>query len=543
MQESFEKLTESYFAYLAKSFPVMCASDEFHFLPRAAAASRYYDRMEDMDGASIEEHISALRDFRKKFALVANEEDDLEKSIDLELLTSSIAGILIELDENRTWLYNPLLYLKIACIGIDHALTKPADSRRETVERTLARLEAVPGLLRNARKNLRVVPGTYHQAALAMFSDCQSYLRETERGLDKEDAARLSGAFGKVRSALAVFGTSLLSLFVAPDRDFAVSGFEATLRDRFGSVRNLSEIFEIANDEWFENLEELGKIQRDISPDKSWRELYHGWSPEEAGAADTIALYTGEMERLQGFFKSSGFGGVTGQGMPVVCATPAYLQSVRSSASFSAAFTRDGREKDFFFITTQGERQRGRQSGALLRKRLHREYKFLTAHETFPGHYLLDSTRRMLQNPVRSQIESPLFYEGWAYYVESLLTEYGYADRPMDRLIDHKRRLWRAARCMIDIGLNTGRLVREDAVRLLMTAGFSQDEAVHQVDRYRLNPGYQLCYSLGRFEILEIRKVYGSRIGHEGFHRFLLHCGQLPFHLVEKRLAFENARA
>jgi hypothetical protein len=26
----------------------------------------------------------------------------------------------------------------------------------------------------------------------------------------------------------------------------------------------------------------------------------------------------------------------------------------------------------------------------------------------------------MLDNPVRSQIESPLFYEGWAYYVESL---------------------------------------------------------------------------------------------------------------------------
>ena len=83
----------------------------------------------------------------------------------------------------------------------------------------------------------------------------------------------------------------------------------------------------------------------------------------------------------------------------------------------------------------------------------------------------------MLENPVRSQIESPLFYEGWAYYVESLLTEYGYAEHPMDRLVDRKRRLWRAARCQIDIGLNSERLVPDDAIRLLTTAGFSPEEA------------------------------------------------------------------
>jgi uncharacterized protein (DUF885 family) len=142
----------------------------------------------------------------------------------------------------------------------------------------------------------------------------------------------------------------------------------------------------------------------------------------------------------------------------------------------------------------------------------------------------------MIQNPVRSQIESPLFYEGWAYYVESLLTEFGYADQPMDRLVDCKRRLWRAARCQIDVGLNTQRLVPGDAIRLLTTAGFSPEEASAQVDRFRLNPGYQLCYSLGRFEILRLRDAYAGPMGHERFHRLLLEGGELPFHLIEKRL-------
>ncbi|MFH2218220.1 MAG: hypothetical protein ABII68_00995 [Pseudomonadota bacterium] len=30
----------------------MCASDEFHFLPRVESASRYYDRLDDLDASA-----------------------------------------------------------------------------------------------------------------------------------------------------------------------------------------------------------------------------------------------------------------------------------------------------------------------------------------------------------------------------------------------------------------------------------------------------------------------------------------------------------
>ena len=192
MPESQRKLTESYFDYLAKRFPVMCASDEFHFLPRAAAASRYYDRMESLDPGFIEECIFTLREFGKNFDLLAAGENDLERHIDLELLKSSIAGILIELEENRLWRHNPLLYLKIAFIGLDHAISKPAGSNKERIDRTLARLCAIPGLLQQAAGNVDRVPETFHQAALAMLNDCGRYLHETAQGLTAEDAGRLS---------------------------------------------------------------------------------------------------------------------------------------------------------------------------------------------------------------------------------------------------------------------------------------------------------------------------------------------------------------
>ena len=224
-----------------------------------------------------------------------------------------------------------------------------------------------------------------------------------------------------------------------------------------------------------------------------------------------------------------------------LCETPTYLRSVRSAASFGAALRADTGEKDLFYITTQPPQKHGGEAGDLLRRRLHREYRFLSAHETIPGHHLLDGVRRGLRNPVRRQIESPLFYEGWAYYAESLLGDYGYVNSPIESLVDSKRRLWRAARCQIDVGLPTGRLARGDAVDLLTTAGFSPQEANAQIDRFRLNPGYQLCYTLGRHEIMRLRQIFGFRMGRDEFHRALLEGGERPFHLIEKALEAEYA--
>jgi hypothetical protein len=264
--------------------------------------------------------------------------------------------------------------------------------------------------------------------------------------------------------------------------------------------------------------------------------------PADLYELDTIELYHLEAERLQAFFRDQGFPEVKGAPFPKVQETPIYLKSVRGSASFAAGFTTDRREKDFFYITTVLPQARSGEAGDLLRKRLHREYKFLSAHETFPGHFLLDFTRRNLTNHVRAQIESPLFYEGWAYYVESLLTEYGYVHQPLDSLIDLKRRLWRAARCQIDIGLSEGFLTRNDALGLLTSAGFSREEAGNQVDRFRLNPGYQLCYTVGRHEFTRLRKEYGRQLGRDVFHQEVLNGGELPFHLIEKRLAELSAK-
>ena len=537
LAESVADLASDYFRCMAERFPVMCASDEFPFLPRAGDACHYFDRLDDLGANAIEESIQLLKGFQRRLSRLAAPEDDLEVGSDIALLEGNLAGALIELERTRSWRRNPLIYLKIAFIGLDHALTKPASCAEEVEERTAARLDAIPRLLRQARSNLEAIPATHHRAALLMLADCRSYLAE----LSESSPKVLRIGLERVHTALKELEVFLLADLPLRDHEFEGPSVAATLREHFGSLRSLSEVFEIAVEEWQDNLNALQKLQLRIDPGKTWVELYHDYLPEEIGKLDTITLYRVETERLQRFFQGHGFPEAGGAPSPAIRETPAYLKTVRSSASFAAAFTTERRERDFFYVTTLLPARHSEEAGELLRKRLHREYRFLSAHETFPGHHLLDFTRRNLKNRIRAQIESPLFYEGWAYYVESLLSECGYVDHPLDQLVDYKRRLWRAARCQIDVGLANGMLDAGRALDLLTATGFSHEEARNQVSRFRLNPGYQLCYSLGRYELVRLRNVYGGRLKRDRFHREILQGGELPFHLLEKRLASLNA--
>jgi len=547
MSDPIIKLAEPYFDFMAQRFPVMCASDEFHFIPRAQNAKHYYDRLDNLEADAISETITILQHFQKEFYQQTHRETDLENLIDLQMLMASVAGVLIALDKNRIWRSNPLFYLKIAFIGLDHALSKPASDSKEHTHRVLSRLCAVPGLLHQGIKNISRMPETFFRAAVEMVDDCRQYLHEILTSRTDPDSRNLSGrmtdGIENAGVALDQFKAFLLAATPIPDRRLGVQSFESSLKEHFLSIRDVDEIFQIAVEEWHHDLEQLQKLRLKIDPEKSWQELYHAFRPSDIEKMDTFSLYRREIDNMINFFSRHGV--VTGDlnASLEFSETPTYLKSVRSAASFSAAFSDDDREKSIFYISPNLSRKTDKISESRLKHRLHREYKFLTAHETVPGHHFLDTVRRRLDNPVRRQIESPLFYEGWAFYAETLLTDFRYVHHPIEFLVDYKRRLWRSARCQIDVGLPSGFLNHEKAVTLLSTIGFSETEAVRQINRFQLNPGYQLCYSLGHYEIKQLKKGYESRMGTEQFHKNLLNGGELPFHLIEKRFkALENAR-
>jgi hypothetical protein len=365
-----------------------------------------------------------------------------------------------------------------------------------------------------------------------MIDDCVAFLDEIAS--QTVDQKRIAGALEGAFDSLAAFRRHMENSVLPRDSDSTNEALlEKTLRDHFRFHGTISEVFRIARGQWDDNLRLLGEIERQSDSGLTWQEMYSSPMTGELDTKDTLGLYREENRRLRNFFNSQGFSESEVDAPLHIIPTPLYLLSVRGSASFSAAFSRDPREESLFYITTKLP---DKQTAGRLRARLHREYRFLTAHETFPGHHLLDHTRRNIANPVRRQIELPLFYEGWASYAESLLLEYGYATAPLERLVLHKRNLWRAARCLVDVGLTAGFMDSTESQKLLESAGFSPQEAASQIRRFRLKPGYQLCYSLGSYEILKLRKSCDTLLTHDHFHRLLLEGGELPFSLIGAKL-------
>jgi uncharacterized protein (DUF885 family) len=238
-------------------------------------------------------------------------------------------------------------------------------------------------------------------------------------------------------------------------------------------------------------------------------------------------MYSEEVEKLRRFFHSQDVVSFPRGEKVTILKTPAYLRSLRATASYKAPLTGDAKGQGIFYITP------GKEDLAMIS----RHCPYLSAHETYPGHHILDHLRIHHVNPIRRQIESPLFYEGWACYAEQFLDELGYITDPRQKLIGLTRQLWRILRAVLDIQLHTGKMSLFQAAGEIQALGFSQARSQRQVRRFCLTPGYQSCYFLGTYEIIGLRKRFSSPMGLRNFHDALLGGGEIPFYLVERRLS------
>jgi hypothetical protein len=533
-QASIAKLAKKYFDFLGRTFPVMCSSDEFHWLPRAEASSAFPDQLEDLSPQSVAGVCSTVRSLADDLSRLP-EGDCPEADMDREMLLASCQGLLIELEEQPSWRSSPQLYLSIVFLGLDQALNGPLPEGADRTDCMRSRISQASRLLGQARANLDRIPESHCTAAISMVRDCRAFLQELGSSSGRGRPPLFQKDLEALDCQLDSFAGFLHSTTPVSDQSLGAGSLERTLRDHFRCRGSLEDIGQLAESERRDALVSLATLQKRLDPSRTWLELVRSPLPGQEPLHHSWTVYKREVQSLQGFFSGSVFEVDSKEAPLRLARTPTYLKSLRSSASFSSAL-HAGQPSCFFLeLDTRAKPP----NGSLLpaKSSMNRESPFLTAHETIPGHHCLDANRRRLMNPVRRQIESPLFYEGWATYAESLLLERGYLHGPLNLLVHEKRRLWRAVRCLIDLRGHTGELDREQSADLLVEAGFSREAALRQVDRYRLKPGYQLCYTLGCHELRKLKNSYARRLGEDGFHSAVLGSGQLPFHLLEKQLA------
>ena len=158
-------------------------------------------------------------------------------------------------------------------------------------------------------------------------------------------------------------------------------------------------------------------------------------------------------------------------------------------------------------------------------------------HELIPGHLLqIPLQAQARPHPLRLRYAAA-FFEGWAIYAERLAGELGaYADDPLAELGALQWRLFRTARIIADIGLNSrGWSAQRARATLAELQGFpaafiSFDE---DISRMAQSPGRVAAEGLGALEFVRLREAARARAGAQfditRFHRSMLLGGAWPF--------------
>jgi uncharacterized protein (DUF885 family) len=162
-------------------------------------------------------------------------------------------------------------------------------------------------------------------------------------------------------------------------------------------------------------------------------------------------------------------------------------------------------------------------------------------HETYCGHHVQGLYQLHNSNSFRRTSSISIFSEGWGLYVERLMQENGFFPNEKIHLRNLQLRLWRIARVIWDVGMNSGKLSYEQAVTLLVErVGFQRWAAELEVDYAAEHPGYQLGYFMGYSGIVKMREdfkqIRGEKFTLSDFHERLLKVGCMPPKLMREGL-------
>jgi uncharacterized protein (DUF885 family) len=282
---------------------------------------------------------------------------------------------------------------------------------------------------------------------------------------------------------------------------------------------------------------ELERVARALSPGEPWIDLLDRLRGQHPAAGDLVGAYRDAMRRAQAFVRERALVTLPDGDLDVM-ATPAFLAPVIPFAAYQPPGAFAAHRAGRFYVTEPG-------SEAALRDHSHWEIPVTALHEGWPGHHLQFSVAVALDRPVRRIVATPVTVEGWALYCEEMMAEQGFLAAPEERFFQRVALLFRALRIVLDTGMHTQAVTREQAVTLLIDRlHMDRAHAESEVRRYAAAPAYQLAYAVGRRELCGLRADYQRAAGADfdlrTFHDRVLAYGGLPVSLIRWGLALDE---
>jgi len=516
---------------------------KYHFDPAAASAAGLVaqdSRLGSFDAETTREHLAALRSLTG--AVEELEPEELNEEIDRTALLGEMRSTVFRFEYERPNIRNPGFWLSHLLQGLYTLLTRQGPDLGSRVPAVMARLQAAPAFLATARDTIDEPPSVFVDTALSMLGGGGQLVAEMVAvfaGVAPDLANQLKTAGQATLEALVAFGAALRDeIEPAPDpHAFAIGEeqFSRRLHHEHALMAGAPELWRYGVHLQEEVTQQIVDIARKLDS-KPWRELVDQLRNETPPADDLLGAYQRELDRAHDFVVERDLVSVPAAPVEVV-PTPAFLTPLIPFAAYEPPPIYLPDRAGRFYVTAPdptlppeafAQQRRGHCSHAI---------PIMVAHEAYPGHHLQMVTAQGLGSEVRRHIWSPIMVEGWAVYWEQLLCETDYYRTEQERLFQLVNLLWRAVRVVLDVGLHTRGMSPAEAVDYMVEhLPIERPSAEAEVRRYCAWPTYQLCYAVGRRELLRLRDEYREREGGtyraRRFHDEVMGYGGLPVSLA-----------
>ncbi len=512
---------------------------KYHFDPASASAAGLIAqdaRIGSFDIESIRTHVAALRSLTG--AVEELDPAELQEEIDRTALLGEMRTTIFRLEHERPHIRNPGFWLSHLLQGLYTLLSRHEPDFPNRVPAVLARLEAAPAFLDRARETIDAPAPVFVDTTLSMLGGGGQLITEIVAAFATAApvaADPLKQAGQSALQALVTFGTALRR-DIEPSQDpqsFAIGEdqFARRLQHEHALMSGGPELWRYGMRLQEEVTAEIVALAARLDQ-RPWREVVDGLRNDAPPADQLLTSYRQEIDRATNFVLEYDL--VTMPDAPLdVVPTPAFLAGLVPFAAYEPPpiYLKDRTGR--FYVTAPDPSLPPEIFAQQRRGHCRYGIPAMVTHEAYPGHHLHLVSMQGLPSEVRRHIWSPVMVEGWALYCEQLMDEKEYYAGDQARLFQLVNLLWRAVRIVLDVGLHTRGMTPAEAVEYMVEhLPIERASAEAEVRRYCAWPTYQLCYAVGRRELLRLRDAYiereGSAYRARRFHDELMSYGGLP---------------
>ncbi len=498
---------------------------------------RFDDRLVDLSPAALKAREAELVALEKRLQALGSYEHKvmLDENIDHAILTDGIGLELLYLREIKDWSWDPRLYDSFPFYDpremvnerlsfIIHGTYAPEAERRKAVA---AQLAALPKLIQQQKAQLEQPSKVHLEQAV---KDNQGRIEVFESEIKEFTQADAMAESARVKAVAALRDYQSFLEKIPPEkatRDWRLGAvlykkkFPLALQTRISTddaASHARQAFDEARKELYEVSKRIvGKEAAKLAMKETLLRAKEVVSQDHPKPDELVQAHAGNLDRLRAFIVEHDLLTLPPKDSLSVKPMPLFKRGALAAEYLAPeVLSKQPTFHATYFVDPIDPTWKPEKVENYLRGQYNCAVELVAAHEAYPGHHTQFSYERHDLNPLRAVLWNGPMVEGWAVYGEGLLVKLGYGGAKNDcyRWDDAKGRMIVATNILIDIGLQSGTMSDEEAVRFMVEEGFQERMvAEKKLKRAKLDSTQLAQYFLGLDQIERLEADYRKKVG------------------------------